>query len=233
MLEDLLTWLTLAMTEQFGIALAASLAWGIASVLLSPCHLASIPLVIGYISAQGKAGQKHPLALSFAFAVGILSSIAVIGIVTASLGRMLGDVGMWGNIIVACVFFVVGLYLMELVNIPWGGFLKESPVAHGWTGALLLGFLFGIGLGPCTFAFLAPVLGLVFTLSTTSPLRALALLSAFALGHCGVIVFAGGTATFVQRYLKWTEGSAGARILKKAAGALVFIAGVYFLVTVP
>jgi cytochrome c-type biogenesis protein len=233
MLEDIFTWLTLAMSERFGVALAASFGWGIVSVLLSPCHLASIPLVIGYISAQGKGGLKHPLLLSFAFAFGILASIAIIGLVTASLGRMLGDVGSWGYIIIAGVFFVVGLYLMEFINIPWGGFLTGTPATHGWTGALLLGFLFGIGLGPCTFAFLAPVLGLVFTLAALSLPRAMALLGAFALGHCSVIVLAGGTAAMVQRYLKWTEGSAGARIVKKTAGALVFLAGIYFLLTSP
>ncbi len=232
MLEDIFTWLTLAMSERFGVALAASFGWGIMSVLLSPCHLASIPLVIGYISAQGKGGQRHPLFLSFAFAFGILASIAVIGIVTASLGRMMGDVGTWGNIIVAGVFFAVGLYLMELINIPWGGLLTKTPAAHGWTGALLLGFFFGIGLGPCTFAFLAPVLGLVFTLAAENLAQALALLGAFAFGHCTVIVLAGGTAAMVQRYLKWTEGSSGARMVKKSAGALVFFAGVYFLFTI-
>jgi cytochrome c-type biogenesis protein len=233
MLEDIFTWLTLAMNERFAVALAASFGWGIVSVLLSPCHLASIPLVIGYLSAQGEHGQKRPLFLSFAFAFGILASIAAVGIVTALLGRMIGDVGSWGNIIVAGVFFAVGLYLMELVNIPWGGLLTQTPTAHGWTGALLLGFLFGIGLGPCTFAFLAPVLGLVFTLAVTSPVQALGLLSAFGLGHCSVIVFAGGTATMVQRYLKWTANSSGARIVKKSAGALVFLAGIYFLLTIP
>jgi cytochrome c-type biogenesis protein len=231
MFEDLFNYLTLAMSERLGIALAASFGWGIVSVILSPCHLASIPLVVGYLSAQGKSGLKHPLLLSFAFAVGILASIAVIGIVTAALGRMLGDVGIWGSIIVAGVFFLVGLYLMELIHIPWGGFATGTPAARGWTGALLLGFLFGIGLGPCTFAFLAPVLGLVFTLASANLLQAVALLGAFSLGHCSVIVLAGGAAAMVQRYLKWTEGSPGARIVKKSAGALVFLAGVYFLIT--
>jgi cytochrome c-type biogenesis protein len=231
-LDQLFTWLTMAMGERFGIALAASLGWGILSILLSPCHLASIPLVIGYITAQGDHGTRRPYALSLVFGIGILLSIALIGALTASLGRMLGDVGVWGNLIVAGVFFVVGLHLMEVIALPWGGLVPQKPTARGWTGALFLGLLFGIGLGPCTFAFLAPVLGLVFSLAGTDVSRALALLGAFALGHCGVIVLAGGTAGTVQRYLRWTGESRGAMIVKKIAGFLVFLAGIYYLMTV-
>ena len=231
MLDQLFTWLTVAMGERFGIALAASFGWGILSILLSPCHLASIPLVIGYITAQGEKGTRRPYALSLVFGIGILLSIGLIGAITASLGRMMGDVGLWGNVVVAGVFFVVGLYLMEIISLPWGGLVPQKPSARGWTGALVLGLLFGIGLGPCTFAFLAPVLGLVFSLAGTDVPRALALLAAFALGHCGVIVLAGGTAGTVQRYLRWTGESKGAMIVKKIAGFLVFLAGVYYLVT--
>ena len=119
------------MYEQFGIALAASFGWGIMSILLSPCHLASIPLVIGYITAQGENGRRHPALISLVFGLGILASIAAIGAVTAALGRMMGDVGIWGNIIVAVVFFVVGLYLLEIINIPWGGFVTTSPYRAG------------------------------------------------------------------------------------------------------
>jgi cytochrome c-type biogenesis protein len=70
------------------------------------------------------------------------------------------------------------------------------------------------------------VLGLVFSLAGTNLPRALALLGAFALGHCGVIVLAGGTAGTVQRYLQWTGESKGAMIVKKIAEVLVFLAGI-------
>lgn len=230
MLDELFTWLTMALGERFGLAIVASFGWGILSILLSPCHLASIPLVIGYITAQGENGTRRPYALSLVFGIGILLSIALIGVLTASLGRMLGDVGVWGNIAVAGVFFVVGLYLMEIISLPWGGLVPQKLSARGWTGAFVLGLLFGIGLGPCTFAFLAPVLGLVFSLAGTDLPRALALLGAFALGHCGIIVLAGGTAGTVQRYLRWTGESKGAMIVKKIAGLLVLLAGIYYVV---
>jgi cytochrome c-type biogenesis protein len=230
-IESLFNWLTASLNEQFGIALIASLGWGVASILLSPCHLSSIPLVIGYISSQGQQGVKRSYSLSLVFALGILITIGLIGAITASAGRMMGDVGVWGNIIVAGVFFIVGLYLMDIINLSWGGIVPRASFARGWKGALLLGLIFGIGLGPCTFAYMAPVLGVVFSVGSTDPLRAFSLIAAFGAGHCAVIAVAGGATGSVQKYLNWTEQSRGATYLKRGAGALVALAGVYYLST--
>jgi len=229
MLDELFTWLTMAMSETIGIALLAAVGWGAISIILSPCHLSSIPLIIGYISSQGQAGVDRSYLLSLVFGVGILITIGVIGAVTASVGRMMGDVGMWGNFIVAGVFFVVGLYLMDVINLPWGGIVPQRSFARGWKGALLLGLIFGIGLGPCTFAFMAPVLGVAFSVATTSLVQGFSLVAAFGVGHCSVIVVAGGAAGTVQKYLNWTEHSRGATYLKRVAGVLVILAGVYYI----
>jgi cytochrome c-type biogenesis protein len=231
MVDQILTWLTMAMSDSFEIALLAAAGWGVISILLSPCHLSSIPLVIGYISSQGQEGTKRPYVLSLVFAVGILITIGVIGAVTASVGRMMGDVGVWGNFIVAGVFFVVGLYLMDIISLSWGGLMPRASFARGWQGALVLGLIFGIGLGPCTFAYMAPVLGVAFSIASTSAFRAIMLVAAFGVGHCAVIVGAGGAAGTVQKYLNWTEQSRGATYLKRGAGVLVMLAGVYYIYT--
>ncbi len=93
MFEDLFTALYEAMTSAVWIALLASFVWGILSILLSPCHLSSIPLVVGFISTQGKISVKRTFNISLIFSIGILITIALIGIITASLGRLMGDVG--------------------------------------------------------------------------------------------------------------------------------------------
>jgi cytochrome c-type biogenesis protein len=229
MLDSLFTWLTMALNEQFGIALIAALCWGIVSILLSPCHISSIPLVVGYISSQGQQGMNRSYSLSFVFALGILITIGLIGAITASAGRMMGDVGMWGNIIVAGVFFVMGLYLMDIVSLPWGGIVPRTSYSRGWKGALLLGLVFGIGLGPCTFAFMAPVLGVVFNVASTDPVRGFSLIAAFGAGHCAVIAAAGGAVGTVQKYLNWTQQSRAPVYMKRSAGVLVMLAGVYYV----
>ncbi len=229
MITQLFTTLGKAMGGNFEIALMASLAWGVLSILLSPCHLASIPLIIGYISRQGQVSIKKSFNLSSVFAIGILATIVLIGIITSSMGRLLGDIGFIGNLLVAAIFVVIGLYLLDVINFHWNGIPVFQTKRKGVFGALILGLVFGIGLGPCTFAFLAPVLGAVFHISQSSLIKANLLLLAFGVGHVAVIVSAGTLTNWVQRYLNWTEDSKAVVIIKRVCGALVLLGGIYLL----
>ena len=231
MIEQLFTNLTLAMSGSFSLALTAAFGWGVLSILLSPCHLSSIPLVIGYISAQGRIKVKRSFYLALTFAVGILITIAAIGLVTASMGRLMGDVGIWGNWLVAAVFILIGLYLMDVIHWDWSGVNIAANPRGGIWGAFVLGLIFGVGLGPCTFAFLAPVLGVVFQTAGESWIKAILLIFAFGLGHVTVIVIAGSLTNMVQRYLNWTEDSKTAVYIKRIAGLFVVFGGVYFIYT--
>ena len=227
-MDWLFTTLTDAMSGSLLIALLASFAWGILSILLSPCHLSSIPLIIGFLAARGEKRGSRGLLLSFVFAVGILVTIGVIGATTAALGRIMGDVGPYGNYAVAAIFFVVGLYLMDLVRLPETGMaLRPLQLRSPYLSALTLGLVFGIALGPCTFAFMAPVLGVVFQMSDTNATGAGALLLSFGLGHAGVIAATGGVASRVQAYLDWTNRSNAILWIKRAAGFLVVLGGIY------
>lgn len=223
--------LTKAVEGSAWIALAASFAWGILSILLSPCHLASIPLIVGFIEKQGKATTARAFAISTLFSVGILLTIALIGVVTAALGRMAGDVGAAGNYFVAAIFLLVGLYLLGAVNIALPGASAVNMTSRGMLAAFVLGLVFGIALGPCTFAYMAPVLGMAFKTGASNLPYAAALLLAYGIGHCSVIVLAGGSAEYVQRYLNWSTESRGTDMVKKACGILVIIGGLWLLWT--
>ncbi len=233
MIEKLFACLTTAMSSTFEIALAAAFGWGVLSILLSPCHLTSIPLIIGYISGRDeKINLNGSFQLSLVFAIGILLSIAFIGFITASLGRIIGDVGRWGNLAVAAVFILVGLYLLDLVSISWNSIGIHPRKGQGLLGAFSLGLVFGVGLGPCTFAFMAPVLGAVMSLAAAGWAKPMMLVIAFGLGHCTVITGAGTLSQVVQQYLKWTEKSGVSLIVRKVAGGFVLLGGFYFIYTI-
>ncbi len=229
MLESLFSALTMALSQSYLVAFAASFAWGILSVLLSPCHLSAIPLVIGYISSHGRVKVQRTVSLSLLFASGSLCTIAIIGVITASMGRMLGDTGDWGNFVIAAVFLLMGLYLMEMVTLNWRGIALPEEQRGGLGGAFLLGILFGIGLGPCTFAFLAPVLGVVFALASGNWLKAVLLIGAFGIGHAAVIDVAGSMTSLVQHYLDWAGKSSAMRSVKRASGVVLLVVGLSFL----
>jgi hypothetical protein len=93
------------------------------------------------------------------------------------------------------------------------------------------GSLFGVGLGPCPLAFMAPVLGVVFTRAEHNLAGAVCLLGSFALGHCGVIVLAGTLTQQVENYPKWTQTSQTMKWVRRTCGLLVLLAGVELLLS--
>src|ERR1019366_1485077 len=213
-MEQLFTNLSHAVEGAPLIALTASVVWGILSIILSPCHLASIPLIVGFISEQGKVTVRRAFWTSTIFAVGILITIAAIGTITAAAGRMIGDVGRYGNYFVALIFFAVGLHLLGVIPVPWSGPGQVGMKRKGLLAAFVLGLVFGVALGPCTFAYMVPMLAVTFKLAKTTPLYGASLLLAYGVGHCTVIVAAGTSTELVQRFLNWNEQSKGIAIVK-------------------
>jgi len=232
MIEGIFTALYEAMTGSIILAVLASFAWGVLSILLSPCHLSSIPLVVGFISSQGKITVKRTFNISLIFSIGILITIALIGIITALLGRLMGDIGGVGNYLVAGIFFLVGLYLLDIIKLDWNSIGVRKTKTRGLVAALILGLLFGLALGPCTFAYMAPVLGVVFQTAQTNYLLAVTFLLAFGIGHCSVIVGAGTLTGKVQKYLEWSEDSKIILWIKRVCGVLVILGGVYLIYSV-
>ena len=231
MIEQLFTTLTRAVEGTPAIALAAAFVWGILSIILSPCHLASIPLIVGFINEQGRISTKRAFATSTLFAVGILMTIAAIGATTAAAGRMMGDVGKYGNYFVAVIFFLVGLHLLGIIPMPFSGPGQIAMKRKGLLAAFIIGLVFGIALGPCTFAYMAPMLAVTFRLASTKLAYGVLLLLMYGLGHCSVIVLAGTCTELVQRYMNWNEKSKGAIIVKKTCGVFVLLGGLYLIYT--
>ena len=130
MLEQILTSLSNGLGQSLGWALLAAFAWGVVSIVFSPCHLASVPLIVGFISTQEDASTGRAFRLSLVFSLGVLASIALIGVDhRGRSGGMFGDLGSIGNVAVAVVFFVFGLYLMDLLPLRWAGASRvdEAP----------------------------------------------------------------------------------------------------------
>ncbi len=232
MLVDLFTWLSNILNASPAPALLGSFLWGILSILLSPCHLAGIPLIVGFIDEQGRISTKRAFVLSFLFSTGILLTIGLIGVITGLMGRMMGDIGPYGNYFVALVFFFVGLHLLDVVPLPFVG-KGEQPAFRkkGLMAAFILGLVFGVALGPCTFAYMAPMLGVAFSVAATNLVYAVSLVLAYAAGHVSVIICAGTFTEVVQRYLNWNERSKGVTIVKRVCGMLVMLGGIYLLFT--
>ena len=233
MIQSLFSNLSRAIEGDPAIALSAAFVWGILSIVLSPCHLASIPLIVGFIDEIGQISTKRAFQIALLFALGILVTIGLIGAATAMAGRMLGDVGRFGNYFVAAIFFLVGLHLLGVIPLPFSGPGQVKLKQRGRLAAFILGLVFGVALGPCTFAYMAPMLAVTFKLAAAHMAYGILLLLAYGVGHCAVIVLAGTFTESVQHYLNWNEASKGANILKKICGVLVLLGGLWMIYTAP
>ena len=226
---ELLTSLSQALEDAWLVAFGAAFLWGVLSVILSPCHLASIPLIVAFINGQGRISTRRAFGVSCSFSLGIFVTIAAIGAVTAAAGRMLGAVGAWSNYLVAAIFFLVGLHLLGVIPMPISGRGQVAFQRKGVLAGFILGLVFGLSLGPCTFAYMAPMLEVTFKLGAANIVYGAALLLVYALGHCSVIVLAGTSVKLVQRYLDWTEKSVGSTVVRRICGLLILLSGLYLV----
>lgn len=214
-----------------GTALAAlgCFLWGVASVLLSPCHLASIPLIVGYVGGQDGAVRPRRAALyAVLFSFGLFCTIALVGAACALAGRMLGDVGPWWTIPVGLVLVWVALDMLGMVRCALPGRGLDKIRLKGLSGALVLGLCYGVLSGTCTFGFIAPILAVITV--QDRPATGLLFILLFGIGHCLPIVAAGSSTALVGRLLHKSAFLQAGRRFRLLAGALVALLGLYFIV---
>ena len=219
------TTLSSMLEQSLSLVLAAAFLWGILSIVLSPCHISSIPLVVGYVNRNGLQSQRSALITSLYFSGGVLISLLVIGAVTSMMGVMLGDIGRAGAYLVGAVFVLTGLWLLDLFRVP----ACRLPMRSGQTalGGILMGFVFGAALGPCTFGFMFPVLAVVFRSAEHNPLVSVAIILSYAVGHSLVIVLAGVGVNQLQSFLNWDSKARGTLWMKRFCGVLIILTGLY------
>ena len=228
MLDQLFVAINSWMTASLAIAAVGCFLWGIVSVLFSPCHLASIPLIVGYVAGQckiipGREAAKYAVA----FSSGLFVTIAAIGVICSLLGRMLGDVGPYWTILVGAMLLWVALDMLGVAKCSVSSGVLGRLKVKGLSGALLLGLAYGILSGSCTFGFIAPILAIITIQEKI--LAGVILIVLFAVGHCLPIVAAGSSTALVQRWLENGAMRHGGVWFRKGAGGVIALLGLYFI----
>jgi len=191
----------------------------------SPCILASIPLVIGFVGGYAGGQKRQAFFYSLTFVVGLALVMSALGAMAALMGTMFGDVGTYWYFVVSGILMVMGMQLAGVINLQLGGNAQRFlPQKTGLLGALILGLLFGLVLSPCA----SPVLAVILTLAAVQGKVAYGstLLFAYALGQGTLILVAGTFTGVIESYLQSKSARVGT-ILQQAAGGLIFFAGCY------
>jgi cytochrome c-type biogenesis protein len=229
--NDLINLLNRSFYEMSLFALLASTLWGMLSVFLSPCHIGSLPLIIGYINNHKMPGRREGFKLSLLFSMGILLMLIFVGTITGLLGKILGEIGAPTTIIVSVFLIICGLWLMEIPI-----FNKiQAPLPKGISrskniGAFSLGFVYGIILGPCSFAFLAPMLGIVFSKSSGQFGFGIILILFYGIGHTLAIVGAGTFGDLIIDFIQKKGFYKFSLWIKRILGGFVMLYGIWKII---
>jgi cytochrome c-type biogenesis protein len=191
----------------------------------SPCILASIPLVIGFVGGYAEGRKKQAFFYSVTFVVGLALVMSILGAMAALMGTMFGQVGTYWYFVVAVILMVMGLQLSGMIHLKLGGnSQKFLPRRTGLFGALILGALFGLVLSPCA----SPVLAVILTLAAVKGEVAYgsSLLFAYALGQGTLVILAGTFTGVIESFLQ-SKGARFGTIMQQVAGFLIFLVGAY------
>jgi cytochrome c-type biogenesis protein len=216
------------MTGGTALAAAGCFLWGIVSVLFSPCHLASIPLIVAYVGGQQeRPDSRQAVRYAVLFTTGLFITITVIGIICALLGRMLGDIGAYWQIPIGLLLVWVALGMFGVKGCSMSGSLLYRLKVRGGSGAFLLGLGYGVLSGACTFGFIAPILAIVTVQKQVA--TGILFIFLFAVGHCLPIVIAGSSTAAVRRLVENAAWQEAGNLFRKGAGALIGLLGIYFV----
>ena len=190
---------------------------------LGPCSLSLLPVTLAYLA--GFDGAQRPWARSFSFAAGILLALVVLGLASALLGRIYGQVPDLVPMLVAVLSVVMGLSLLGVIRLQ----LPAGPDPERWrrlvpapVAPLAAGVAFGLAATPCTTPVLAVLLG--WMAEAAHPLIGAVLLSAFGAGQLVPLLLAGTAAASLPRLLsfraagQWVPPISGVLLL--ASGGL-------------
>ncbi|MBQ6773284.1 MAG: cytochrome C biogenesis protein [Synergistaceae bacterium] len=206
--------------------------WGAASVLLSPCGIGIIPLVISYIENTENPTRSRAFKISCAFCLGIIFNLMLVAFVTSGIGMLLGGYEKLLTLFVAIVFIVMGLHLTGIIHVKIFALTSgaKGTESQNLKGAVILGIVSGLAVGPCSIAYVSPVLSLAISGASESGfMYSVSLILSYAIGYSLVIILAG---TFAQVFAIYLQSERGDKVLKCVnilCGLGLIAAGLYFI----
>lgn len=193
----------------------------------SPCVLATIPLVVGFVGGYSDGNRSKAFRYSLAFVVGLSLTFTAFGAAAGLLGTMFGTLGGPWYLAAGVIALVMGGQMMGLYEIRLPIRRDFKPKRGGLLGSFLLGLFFGVVSSPCA----TPVLVVLLTLvaGKGQVLYGITLLFCYAIGHCMLMLFAGTFTGFVEGFVKARRVVNFSLWVKRASGGVVTLVGGWFI----
>lgn len=197
---------------------------------VAPCSLVSVPLLVGSSVALNKdlEGRKkiiYTYAFAGLFALGVMLSFSILGLMVAKFGAFFSVAPMWAYILSSLLSIAIGLY-------AWGVFgevNKSAIISHliryRLLGGFLIGIIFGLVSTPCASA---PLIAIISAAANSGYIYAYGLILTFALGHSLLLLAAGISVGFTQSIATNRMLTQLSNYLNKGFAVLLILLGFYF-----
>ena len=216
-----LTWLIMFLTAFCGGIIAS----------ISPCSIAMLPLMIGYVGGCSKESPIRTFIQLCSFIFGTAIVFTVIGAVCAITGSVFASAfGPYFTLIMASLLLVIGLKIIGILDFDIPVIIKSMPVNNTsslFIYPMLIGVVYALAGTPCSTPILAGIM--VFAAMGKNMVAALAMLFLFAIGQGLILIIAGLFTSGLKNIKKMVEYS---DVIIKISGWLIIIVAVYLYVKV-
>ena len=196
---------------------------------LTPCMLSMLPITIGYIGGYETKGRLEAATQSTWFSLGLATTLAGLGILAASVGRVYGQVGIGLPIIVSLIAIIMGLNLLEALPIQlpsFGGMEWISKDLPKGVRSYLIGLTFGVVASPCSTPVLATLLAWVA--AKQDLILGGVLLLSYTAGYVAPLILAGTFTASIKKLLELRQWSGW---ITPVSGGLLVGFGVFSLLS--
>ena len=160
---------------------------------ISPCSLAMLPLIIGYIGGYSKETPFRTFLQLCCFILGTAIVFTIIGVICALTGSVFASAfGAYFTLIIASLLMVMGLNLLDILDFDAPVIIKAMPVNSKnsiFVYPLILGITFALAGTPCSTPILAGIMA--FAAIGKNLWLAIIMLFMFALGQGLILILAG------------------------------------------
>lgn len=188
---------------------------------LSPCSLGFLPVLTGYVIGV-KDNKKNIHIQLLSFLLGLSLTITIFGVIAAFAGKVLG---FYNNDILITIFssllFVLGLNILEIIEIPIPNIIKKLPEKKGnslFVFPLLVGIFYALSSSPCSTPILASIMA--FSSLKSNLIIGALLLFSYSVGQSVILFLAGSFAAFVKKSKSFSSLS---NIFNKGFGVILMI----------